>query len=141
MARPTSTRRSRWPTSGSAGAAVPEATAFAATVLGAAREVEPSLSRGDDFILFWHRVGRIAFHAANDARERGETAEAMALVLAGPAHWQTEAYWRRYDDHEALTAYILYENGGRTEAIQRLRARPVLGGQAERALKDIEAAP
>jgi hypothetical protein len=54
----------------------------------------------------------------------------MTLVLAGPQRWQTEAYWQRCPNHDALASIVLDANGRRQEAVSRLADRPDLDGPA-----------
>lgn len=108
-----------------------DASAFGGAVLDMLSAVEGQLAQGAEFEIFWQRVGRLAFWAANTAYTNSRKDEALALVLAGPKRWQNEAYFLRYPDHDALVAILLAEAGRRQEAITRLRDRSDLSGPAE----------
>lgn len=112
-------------------AAGEDTTNFAGAVLDMLLAVEGQLAQGGEFEIFWRRVGRLAFAAANTAYVNGRKAEALGLVLAGPKRWQTENYFLAYPDHDALVAILLDESGRRQEAIAWLRDRPELRGPAE----------
>lgn len=116
-----------------------KATAFAGAVLDFAQIVEADLPKSGEMELFWMRLGGLAAVAAEKAAERPDFEEARSLVLAGPTRWQTEAYWRRHPNHDALAAYILYRTGAGAEAVRRLRSRADLDPVQEQALRDIEA--
>ncbi len=107
-----------------------DATQFAGAVLDMLLTVEDRLPRGAEFEIFWMRVGQLAFRAALTAHNSGRPDEAYGLVLAGPKRWQTEPYWLRSPNHDALASIVLDENGERARAIARLRERPVLEGAA-----------
>lgn len=105
-------------------------TAYAGAVLDAAVLAEDSLPQGGEFELMWMKLGRLAFLAAEEAHAQDRVPEAMTLVMAGPLRWQTEAYWLRYTDHDALASVVLAKSGRVAEATMRLQGRPVLEGQA-----------
>ncbi|MFN0132013.1 MAG: hypothetical protein ACKVW3_05715 [Phycisphaerales bacterium] len=111
-------------------AANQQATALAGGVLDAASAVATRLPTSGEFELFWMKVGRLAFRAADEAVVAGRMDEARSLMLAGPTRWQNDAYWARYPDHDALVAVILAQAGKRDEAIRRLGSRPELTGIA-----------
>jgi hypothetical protein len=67
------------------------------------------------------------------AYQNGKLVDARELILAGTPRWQTEQYWLRYTDHDALASIILYQSGEQQEAVRRLRERTVLDGDAEEA--------
>lgn len=116
-----------------------EATLFAASVLDLGSAVASQLQTGPEMeIMFWWRVGRLAFRAAEADAVAGRWKEARAVVLAGPERWQTEAYWRTYPDHDALAAIILAQNGERAEAIRRLKSRPMLVEPADEVLRELQ---
>lgn len=118
-----------------------DVTEFAGAVLDTASANAREFQSGDEFEIFWMRVGRLAFAASLRAYEAGRLEEARSLVLAGPPRWQRESYWLRYPDHDALAAVILARTGDRTEAVQRLRSRSILTGDAEEALAVIQRMP
>lgn len=107
-----------------------DATAFAGAVLDALQAVDSTLPQGAEFEIFWRRIARLAFWAANTAYVNKRPDEALSLVFAGPKRWQNEPYWLRYPDHDALASIILDANGRRNEAIARLNERSVLDGDA-----------
>ena len=107
-----------------------DATAFAGAVLDMLLAVEDKLPQGGEFELFWMRVGQLAFRAALTAYNHHRPDEAMTLVFAGPRRWQTDAYWQKSQNHDALASIILSDNGRRSEAIARLQGRPDLDGPA-----------
>ena len=100
-----------------------ESTAFAGAVLDMAAIIEKELPQSGDFEMFWIRVGSLAGLAAEKAATRGEFKEARTLVLAGPKRWQTEAFWRRHTQHDALASMMLFYSGEKAEALNRLRQR------------------
>ncbi|MCC6676696.1 MAG: hypothetical protein IT436_06090 [Phycisphaerales bacterium] len=114
-----------------------DATALAGAVLDATQLLGKQLPQGEEFLIFWTRIGRLAFQSALFAYQKGDIEGARDLVLAGAPRWQTEQYWLRYTDHDALASIILYQTGQQQEAVMRLRARPVLTGDAEETLKKL----
>ena len=134
-------------------ARVPGALAFAGAVLDAGLTLERTVAPqqgagalasehplgglGPEFEIKWLRVGRLAYTAAEQAQLAGRLADARSLILAGPARWQNEHYWRRYPDHDALAAIILAQSGERAQAIQRLRSRPDLAPPADEVLDQL----
>ena len=115
-----------------------DCTAFAGAVLDLADGVTDESDKAGDYELFWMRVGRLAFKSADMAMSKGRLAEARALVFAKPDRWQTQAYWERYADHDALAAIILANNGEQAEAIRRLRSRVELKPPADEVLRRLE---
>jgi hypothetical protein len=105
-------------------------TIYAGAVLDAAAIAEDSLPQGGEFEFLWIKLGRLAFIAAEEAHAHDRVAEAMTIVLAGPQRWQTEPYWLRYSDHDALAAVVLAKSGRAPEAVLRLQSRTVLDGPA-----------
>lgn len=122
------------------GAKSAAATAFAGVVLDSIATVEASLAQAPEFEMFWQRVGGLAFTAAEEAHANGRLAEADSLVLAGGKRWQSEYYWSRRPDHDALAAWIWARVGRQTEAIQRLRNRADLQPPADEVLKKLTGA-
>lgn len=108
-----------------------DAVDFAWAVLDMLKAVEPQLPAGGEFEIFWRRIGRLSFWAAQTAYTTGRLSDSASLMEAGPARWQNEAYWLRYPDHDALVAIILDATGQRSKAIQRLGSRPELLGAAD----------
>lgn len=119
-------------------ASTPGAIAFAGAVLDAIAQSQLPLD--PQFELFWMRVGGLACKSAEAAAAAGLFADARSLVLAGGHRWQTEFYWSRRPDHDALAAVILANTGSRLEAIQRLRSRPDLQPPASEVLAQLESA-
>jgi hypothetical protein len=98
-------------------------TAFAGAVLDMAGIIERELPQSGDYELFWIRIGSLAGLAAEKAALRHDYQEARSLVLAGPKRWQTEAFWRRHTQHDALASMMLFDSGEKAEALNRLRQR------------------
>lgn len=115
-----------------------DATAFAGAVLDACTLVSTSLPRDDNATIFWMKMGRLAFRAAEEAHAAGRLPESLSLAFAGPERWQTEAYWRRSPDHDALAAVILAKSGRRGEAISRLQSRGGAGGAGRGGVSDAD---
>jgi len=108
-----------------------DATAFAGAVLDATQTLETQLPQLDEKgVIFWMRVGGLAFIAAEEAHAAGRLQESRTLVLAGAQRWQTEGYWFQHSAHDALAAVILARSGERDEALRRLDSRAQLDGQA-----------
>lgn len=119
------------------GAKSAAATAFAGVVLDAIAANESSFNQAAEFEMFWQRIGGLAFTAAEEAHANGRLGEADSLVLAGGKRWQSEYYWSRRPDHDALAAWIWARVGRQTEAIQRLRSRADLQPPADEVLKKL----
>jgi hypothetical protein len=100
-----------------------ESTAFAGAVLDMAAIIEKELPQSGEYEMFWIRVGSLAGLAAEKAAARRDFKEARSLVLAGPKRWQTEAFWRRHTQHDALASMLLFYAGEKGEALNRLRQR------------------
>jgi hypothetical protein len=118
-----------------------EATAYAGAVLDAIQSAQGSLQQGPEFEIFWMKVGRLAFAAAEEAFQAGREPEAATLMLAGGTRWQNEPYWQRYPNHDALVAIILARAGKRDEALNRLRSRINLEGEAARIYDELQKGP
>lgn len=114
-----------------------DSTALAGAVLDATQLLGNKLPQGEEFLIFWTRIGRLAFQSSLFAYQKGDIPAARDLVLAGAPRWQTEPYWLRWTDHDALASIILYQTGDQQEAVMRLRSRPVLMGEAEETLKKL----
>lgn len=117
------------------------AAPFAGAVLDFARMIDADLPKSEQFFMMWWRVGQLAARAAALSMEDNRLEEARSLVLAGPDHWQSQAYWQYHPDHDALASLILARTGEREEAIRRLRSRPLLSPPADDALRTIERMP
>jgi hypothetical protein len=115
-----------------------DASAFAGAVLDMGAMIESAMPKGGEHEIFWFRVGRLAFRATECAAKHGRLDEARTLMFAGPARWQTEGYWIRYGDHDALASRILYLTGSQGEAIGRLEARGVLSDLAQEELETLK---
>lgn len=115
------------------------ATTYAGAVLDAIQAAQGQLNQSAEHEIFWTKVGRLAFRAAEEAFAAGRQDEALSLVLAGGTRWSNEAYWRRYADHDALAAVIFARSGpqGRAEAIRRLESRTELDGIALEILQSL----
>lgn len=114
------------------------ATAYAGAVLDAIAGVQGSLQQGAEFEIFWMKVGRLAFFSAEEAFAAGREAEAGTLMLGGGMRWQNEPYWQRYPSHDALVAIVLARSGRREEALERLRSRNDLEGEAARIFQELQ---
>src|SRR5688572_24661716 len=104
----------------------PASLIFAGTVLDFAQLIEKDLPKGGEFELLWMRIGGLACAAGEKAYNAGDFKTARSVVLAGPARWQTEAYWQMHPGHDAVAAYVLALTGDAPEAVRRLRSRPTL---------------
>ncbi len=115
-----------------------DASGFAGAVLDFGVAIQSRFNTSGEMEIFWFRLGRLAFRGALAAFQRGRVEEARSIVLAGPKRWQTEGYWLRYRDHDALTSIILDASGETMEAISRLRDRTHLEGDTEETLHALE---
>lgn len=115
------------------------AMTFAGTVLDFALLIEGELPHGAEMELFWTRLGGLAAAAGEKAYTAGNIPLARSLVLAGPARWQNEAYWRRHPNHDVIAAYVLFLSGEGKEAARRLRSRADLDNFQQQALDEIQA--
>lgn len=112
-----------------------DSSAYVGAVLDLAERVADVIpAQAETSTILLRRIGRLAFQGAEAAYLDGRVAEARALVLAGPERWQSEPYWLRYPDHDALAAGLLAATGDRQEALRRLRSRPILSPPADEAL-------
>lgn len=118
-----------------------QATAYAGAVLDAVQTSQSNLQQGGEYEIFWMKVGRLAYLSAEEAFQAQREQEAATLMLAGGTRWQNEPYWLRYPNHDALIAIIMARSGKRDEAIQRLRSRSELSGEAARVLNELEGHP
>ena len=116
-----------------------DATAFAGAVLDAMITVRAEFPKNTDLTIFWIKVGRLAFRAAEEAHAAGRLAEAATLFEAGPRDWQNDAYWHLYPDHDALAAVIIAQSGRPMDAMRRLESRVELKGPAEEVLEMLKA--
>jgi len=108
----------------------PGTTAFAGAVLDASAALNDQLPKAPEMELFYIRLGRLAFTAADEAAARGRMQEARTLVLAGTKRWQSEPYWMQYPDHDGLASAIMAACGQTEDAIKRLQLRSDLNGPA-----------
>lgn len=115
------------------------ASSYAGAVLDMIEAVTPSLNTGPEFEIFWRRVGRLAYTAAESAYLAKQVEEAETLMLAGGSRWQNEPYFLRYPDHDALVSLVMTQRGRRGEALRRLESRPELLGAAQEAYEAIRA--
>jgi hypothetical protein len=111
---------------------------FAGTVLDFAQLIEKELPKAGEMELFWTRVGGLAAASGEKAYRAQDVKMARSLVLAGPTRWQTEAYWMRHPNHDALASYVLFYSGEGAEAVRRLRTRTDLEESQRQALEDIQ---
>jgi len=115
-------------------------TAFAYAVLCAITELEGAITKKEVNEFFWMRTGTLAGKGAAVAWKLGDRPGARLIVMAGPRRWQTDDYWMRNPGHDALASYILQASGEKVEALNRLRQRPDLAPEAQKAYDDIAAA-
>lgn len=113
----------------------PRGAGLGAAVLQTIETRRAAISDAAEFEIFWRRVGRLACKTALADFQAGRFDEAARWVFAGTTRWQTELYWLKYPDHDALASYCLAQTGQRTQGIQRLRDRPMLDGDAAEALR------
>ena len=111
---------------------------FAGAVLDFIAQCEPDIDKKVLNEFFWLRVGTLAANAAAAAESSGDTPLARSVVLAGPARWQTDLYWRQCPSHDALASIILFKSGEGPQAIQRLQDRPDLADEVVQAKTMIE---
>lgn len=108
--------------------------AFAAVVLDLCAKNEAKLLGNPSVNEFlWMRIGTLAGNSAARARALGDRGAARALVLGGPARWQSETYWNQNPEHDALASIILFEAGLTQEALNRLSARTDISEPARQA--------
>jgi hypothetical protein len=123
----------------------PLAVGFAGGVLDALlilddayRDPDMPSGVGRDEVIDWPVVGALAGKAGAIAAARDEIELAESLILGGTKRWQDDEYWESNDAHDALASTLLHKRGRSQEAVERLRARPRLGEQAQQALDTIE---
>jgi hypothetical protein len=116
----------------------PRGAGFGAAVLQTIEDRRSTINDAGEFEIFWRRVGRLAFKVAVAEFEGGRYAEAARWVFAGTTRWQTEMYWLKYPDHDAVASYCLARTGRHAEAVGRLRDRASLEGDAAEALRVLE---
>jgi hypothetical protein len=112
---------------------------FAGAVLDFAELIEKELPQSGEMEFLWVRIGGLAGAAGEKSYNAGDIKMARTLVLAGPRRWQTDAYWMRHPNHDAIAAYVLFHSGEGAEAIRRLRSRPDLNDAQQLALEEIQA--
>ena len=115
----------------------PRGAGFGAAVLQTIEDRAGSINDGGEFEIFWRRVGRLAFKVAVAEFEAGRFDEAARWVSGGTTRWQTDLYWLKYPDHDAVASYCLARTGRHGEAVARLRDRPSLEGDAAEALRNL----
>lgn len=113
----------------------PRGAGFGAAFLQTIEDRRGSINDGGEFEIFWRQVGRVACKVAIAEFEAGRFDEAARWVFAGTTRWQTDQYWLKYTDHDALASYCLARTGRMQEAVSRLRDRPTLEGDAAEALR------
>jgi hypothetical protein len=111
--------------------------AFAGAVLDTVEIAQPDLESKTNE-LFWIQIGTLAGKAAAVAFTAGDIPLARSLVLSGSDRWQTDAYWREHESHDALAAIVLHKSGESKVALDRLRSRPELGEETQAAFDQIE---
>lgn len=116
-----------------------DAVAYAGAVLDLYDERQGDLPKGQEYELFWFRMGQLAYAGASRASELGRVPEARSIVLAGPSRWQNGAYWRRYPNHDALASLLMAATGEHREALRRLANRDVESPEILQAREDIRA--
>lgn len=116
------------------------AAQFAGAVLEFAAQVKPEIKDTDTTVFLTTRLGTLAANSAAIAWEAQprDTKLAKALVFAGSPVWGTTEYWMAHPAHDALASYILMENNEGDEALNRLRERPELLDETDRAYREIE---
>lgn len=116
----------------------PRGAALGAAVLQTIEDRAGSINDGAEFEIFWRRVGRLAFKVSLAEFEAGRFDEAARWTFAGTTRWQTDLYWLKYPDHDAVASYSLARTGRWAEAVGRLRDRASLEGDAQEALRVLE---
>ncbi len=116
----------------------PRGPGFGAAVLQTIEDRRGSINDAGEFEIFWRRVARVACKVAVAEFEAGRYDEASRWVFAGTTRWQTDQYWLKYSDHDAIASYCLARTGRMAEAVARLRDRPSLEGDAAEALRVLE---
>ncbi len=111
---------------------------FAGAVLDFIAQCEPDIDKKVLNEFFWMRIGTLAANAAAAAEKSGDTPLARSVVLAGPARWQTDIYWRQCPSHDALASIILFKSDEGALALQRLQDRPDLADEVVQAKTMIE---
>lgn len=109
--------------------------AFGAAVLQTIEDRRGSINDRAEFEIFWRRVGRLAFKTALAEFEAGRFDQAARWAFAGTTRWQTDMYWMKYPDHDAVASYSLARTGRWAEGVARLRDRPALDADAAEALR------
>lgn len=118
----------------------PSALIFAGAVLDFAAQVQAQLPKGDEYLLLYFRIGGLAGHAATVAYNAADYPTARSLVLAGPSRWQSDAYWDRHPNHDALVARLMFLSGEESESIRWLRRHDAMHDELQRAYDEIAAA-
>lgn len=113
---------------------------FAGAVLDFAAQVQRDLPQGDQYLMMYFRFGGLAGQAATIAYNNGDYAAGRSLVLAGPAKWQSDAYWDRHPNHDALVARLMFLTGEESQALRWLRRHDAMDDELRRAENEIIAA-
>ncbi len=113
------------------------AIAFAGAVLDFAGEIERELPQQGEFMLLWFRIGGLAGDASTKAYNAGDFVTARSIVLAGPKKWQTDAYWERHPNHDALAARLMFLTGQQPESLKWLRRHDDMTGPLKDAYDEI----
>jgi hypothetical protein len=116
----------------------PRGATFGGAVLQTIEDRRSTINDAGEFEIFWRQVGRLAFKVAVAEFEAGRFDDAARWVFAGTTRWQTDLYWLKYPDHDAVASYCLARTGRHAEAVGRLRDRPSLEGDAEEALRVLQ---
>lgn len=96
---------------------------FAGSVLDFLKSVEGDLAKKELNEFFWIRNGTLAGSAGAAAVKLGQARLAEGVMLAGPARWQNDAYWRNHPDHDAMVSIVLHSVGRTREALDRISTR------------------
>ena len=116
------------------------AAKFAGAVLEFAGQIKPEIAKKDVNEFLYMRLGTLAGNSAAIVWELQprDVKLANSLVFAGGTVWESEKYWMDHPDHDALASYILMENNEGDLALERLRSRPELLDDTDRAYREIE---
>lgn len=113
---------------------------LAGAVLDMLDQISPDVEKAGVNEFYWVRVGTLAGNAGAAAMKLGDVPRARGVVLAGPARWQNEAYWRQHPDHDVLASVIMFESGEGAAAVQRLKERAELTEEQGKVLGKMEKA-
>lgn len=110
---------------------------FAGAVLDFAAQVQREIPQGDEFLLMYFRFGGLAGQSATVAYNNGDFATGRSLVLSGPGKWQSDAYWDRHPNHDALVGRLMFLTGEESQALRWLRRHDVMDDELRRAHDEI----